>query len=86
MHFLAHPDTPIRYLGVKWSQVQILSARHRSEAVSEVREPPFFMPYRLCIPPSQSERIAKPVDCGPRRVVAGVSIHVAGDADRRVAE
>ena len=44
------------------------------------------MPYRLCIPPSQSERIAEPLDRGARGVVAGVPVQIAGDADRRVAE
>ena len=51
-------DTIPVKLGVKWSQVQILSARHR---------------YRLCVAPSQTERIAEPFDRGAGGVVAGVA-------------
>jgi hypothetical protein len=44
-----HPrtgETFYRYfLGVKWSQVQILSARHRSDALSGESGRPFFDPY-----------------------------------------
>lgn len=44
------------------------------------------MPYRLCIPPSQTERIAEPLHSGPRSVIAGMPVQIAGDADRRVSE
>ncbi len=39
------------FLGVKWSQFQILSARHSSEAVSGVRKPPFLRGTRLVVQP-----------------------------------
>ena len=41
-----HPRTSILSLGVKWSQVQILSARRRSEAVSQKSLAAFFIPPR----------------------------------------